>query len=280
MQHVILTPNGPAAAPVVHETDDQIIERLRDRFTILEELTVACKNGDIRAMIVSGPPGVGKSYGIETVLRRDDIMATIANDDSLMKYDIIKGNISPIMVYKKLWEHRRDNHCVVFDDADSALMDATSLNILKAALDSGQRRIIGWHTDSRLLKEEQIPNSFEFEGSCIFITNLNFATVRSQKLKDQLDALESRCHYLDLTINTDREKMLRIKQLAYDGLLSRYKFSEEEVHELMDFMTEHQTRMRELSLRMVLKVADLKKSMPRSWKDVSRMTCMKPAHRR
>jgi GTP1/Obg family GTP-binding protein len=46
------------------ETEEQAMDRIRERFEILTEMTKAAIGGDIRAMIVSGPPGVGKSYGV------------------------------------------------------------------------------------------------------------------------------------------------------------------------------------------------------------------------
>ena len=43
------------------ESDEEVIERMRKRFAILDDMTKATKRGDVRAMIVSGPPGVGKT---------------------------------------------------------------------------------------------------------------------------------------------------------------------------------------------------------------------------
>jgi hypothetical protein len=100
--------------------------------------------------------------------------------------------------------------------------------------------------------------------------------VRSKKLQDHLAALESRCHYLDLTIDTDREKLLRIRQVVSEcGMLDDYEFSDLEKEVLIDFIDEKQGRLRELSLRMVLKLADLKKSMPGNWRSVADVTCMR-----
>ncbi len=163
----------------------------------------------------------------------------------------------------------------MFADCDSVLLDDLSLNILKAALDTGKKRMIHWNTDSRALREEQIDKSFEFRGGAIFITNIKFDHVRSKKLRDHLEALESRCHYLDLTIDTEREKMLRIKQMITDGMLNRYEFGKEEVDELYEFVYNNASRMRELSLRMMLKVADLKRSFGAKYQDYARATCMK-----
>jgi hypothetical protein len=39
---------------VPSESDEQAINRIRERFDILHEMTKACVGGDIRAMIVSG----------------------------------------------------------------------------------------------------------------------------------------------------------------------------------------------------------------------------------
>jgi hypothetical protein len=102
--------------------------------------------------------------------------------------------------------------------------------------------------------------------------------MKSQKLRDHLDALQSRCHYLDLTLDTMRDKILRIKQIADDGVLfADYEFEQEEQDEIIDFMTENKVKFREMSLRMAIKVADLRKSFPAKWKVMAQMTCMKSA---
>jgi len=257
------------------ETDDEIKTRLRERFEILDDMTRAVKKGDVRAMIVTGPPGVGKSHGVETVLAKHDVFATVAQNDKLKKYEVVKGAMSAIGLYKKLYEFSDKKSILVFDDCDSVLLDDLSLNILKAALDSGKKRMIHWNTDSRLLRSEGVPNSFEFRGGAIFITNIKFENVKSKKLKDHLEALESRCHYLDLTIDTEREKILRIKQIVEDGMLESYEFQPWDVDEILDFIDNNKKKLRELSLRMVLKLADLKKSFPDRWTRVAEVSCMR-----
>ena len=257
------------------ETDAEIKDRMRQRFDIADEMTRAVKKGDIRAMIMTGPPGVGKSFGVEAVLAKHDMFADIANDTKLKKYEVVKGAMSAIGLYKKLYEFSDKKSILVFDDCDSVLLDDLSLNILKAALDSGKKRTICWNTDSRLLRSEGVPNSFEFKGGAIFITNIKFENVKSKKLQDHLAALESRCHYLDLTIDTEREKILRIEQIVEDGMLKDYEFEQYTVDEIIEFIKDNKKKLRELSLRMVLKLADLKKSMPGNWRAVAEVTCMR-----
>ena len=257
---------------VAKESDQEILDRLAERFEILDEMTKAVKTGDVRAMIVSGPPGVGKSFGVETVLQKADIFNTLA--EKKPKYEVVKGAMSAIGLYAKLYEFSEAGNVVVFDDCDSILMEDLSLNILKGALDSSERRFISWNTDSRLLRSEGIPDRFEFKGAAIFITNIKFEHVRSKKLRDHLDALESRCHYIDLQMDTQREKILRIKQIV-PTMLARYEFEQCVQDELVDFVEANQDKLRELSLRMVLKLADLRKAFPRNWTAMAKTTCMK-----
>ena len=260
---------------VLNESDDQIMGRLRERFGILDDMTRAVKKGAVRAMIVSGPPGVGKSFGVEKVLGKHDMMANIAGNEKLKKYEVVKGAMSALGLYSKLYQFSDAKNILVFDDCDSVLLDDLSLNILKAALDSGSKRMIHWNTDSHMLRREGVPDSFEFKGGAIFITNIKFENVRSKKLKDHLEALESRCHYLDLTIDTEREKILRIKQIVEDGMLDKYDFEVGAKEELMNFIDTNKKKLRELSLRMVLKLADLKASFPERWTGIAEMTCMR-----
>jgi hypothetical protein len=259
---------------VARETDQQIIDRLRERFQILTDMTKAVKQGIVRAMIVSGPPGVGKSFGVEEVLQKDDLFNTIA--EKKPRYEIVKGAMSAIGLYAKLYEFSKAKNVLVFDDCDSILMEDLSLNILKAALDSSKRRFISWNTDSRILRSEGIPDRFEFCGAAIFITNIKFDHVRSKKLRDHLDALESRCHYIDLQMDTNREKILRIKQIVNDGMLDdRENLSAIAKDEVVEFIVDNQDKLRELSLRMVLKIADLRESFPENWQTMAKTTVMR-----
>jgi len=261
------------AKEVVVETDEEIMERMRHQFGILTDMTKAAKKGAVKAMIVSGPPGVGKSHGVEAVLQRHDLISDL--DGGTKKYEVVKGAMSALGLYAKLYQYSDKDNILVFDDCDSILLDDLSLNILKAALDSKKKRTISWNTDSNKLREEGIPNSFDFCGSVIFITNIKFDNVKSKKLKDHLEALESRCHYLDLTINSERDKMLRIQQIVGDGMLDEYEFNDEVHNEIIDFIDMNKKKLRELSLRTVLKCSDLAKAFPNKWEDYAQGTLMR-----
>jgi len=189
--------------------------------------------------------------------------------------------MSAIGLYSKLYQFSDAKNILVFDDCDSILLDDIALNILKAALDSSKKRTISWNTDSRILRSEGIPDKFEFKGGAIFITNLKFENVRSKKLQDHLSALESRCHYIDLRMDSEREKVLRIEQIVFspeagqNGMLDDYEISDIAKHEVVDFIKDNRVNMREISLRTVLKVADLRKSFPTNWKAMAEVTVMR-----
>jgi len=258
------------------ETDEEVIERLRERFQILEDMSYASCDGVVRGMVVTGPPGVGKSYGVEKVIREAEMMNKMSggSGNTGRKYGMEKGAASAIGLYKLLFEYANEGSVLVLDDCDSVLYDETSLNLLKAALDSSPKRFLSWRSESRVLHNEGIPDKFEFKGSIIFITNLKFEATRG-KIKDHLDAIMSRCHYLDLTLDTMRDKFLRCKQIVKDGMLQEYMFSSQEQDQLLEFIFDNRSKLREMSLRMVLKIADLKKMNGDKWQRYVEMTCMK-----
>ena len=268
-------PAGKSKVTKREETDEETIERMRERFEMLEEMTRACRKGDVKAMIVSGPPGVGKSFGVEKVLGKHDLIAQLG--DRPAKYEVVKGAMSAIGLYCKLYKFADKDNVIVFDDCDSVFADELCLNILKAALDSKKTRRIHWNTDSFKLRNEGVPDSFEFKGSAIFITNIKFDNVKSKKMRDHLEALESRCHYIDLTIDTDREKMLRIKQITEDGMLDEYALGKSVEQEIIDYIDLNKKKLRELSLRTVLKIADLAKAFPDKWEAMAENTVMRRA---
>ena len=256
------------------ETDGEAIERIAARFSILDEMAEAVATSKVRAMIVSGPPGIGKSYGVEKALEKQNMFTDIAGEKR--KFEMVKGAMSAIGLYKKLYEFK-DKGCVCcFDDCDAILYDDLALNLLKAALDTTPKRSLHWNTESRTLQAEGMPNHFEFNGGVIFITNVKFDNVKSKKLQDHLAALQSRCHYLDLTIDSMRDRMLRIRQICGIGMLKKYAMPAGLQEELIQFIHDNKHKLREISLRMVLKIADLWKMAPDKWKVLAEQTCMRP----
>ncbi len=274
-QDQITEVSGSANKKLV-ETEDQAIERIAERFSILEEMTNATLDGIVRGMVVTGPPGVGKTYGVEQVLEKDSLFDMMA--DKPLRHTFVKGAMSAIGLYSTLYKYSDSKSIVVLDDCDTILFNEDALNILKAALDSGKKRKISWNSDSNFLRREGVPGEFEFNGSVIFITNLKFDSTRQTKIKDHLEAILSRCHYLDLTLDTTRDKLLRIRQIAREGGLFDTKgLTKIQEQEIIEFMYEKKDRLREISLRMAQKIADLRNMDSNRWKVLTESTCMKRA---
>ena len=268
------TTHSVSKAKTEKKSPEDRLADIQQRFDILDDMANACAEGTVRALILSGPPGVGKSYGVTKQLEKANLFNTLQNTK---RWEVVKGATSGLGLYKKLYQYSGKGSVIVFDDCDTVLFDDLSLNILKAALDSGKKRTIQWNTESRVLEREGIPDKFEFEGAVIFITNVKFDGVKSKKLKDHLEALMSRCHYIDLTIDSAEDKLLRIKQVIELGMLNEYKFDDVKAVEqqILDYMADNLKRINELSLRMAIKLAELIKMRPDSWKLVADVTCIK-----
>lgn len=275
------------------ETDEQIKDRIAERFKILSSLSLDVARGNIKGLVVSGASGVGKSFEVEAALNRDSLLdklsfnADAADQDSRRmtrdrdfkpRYNVVKGYSTAPALYNTLYEYSESRETLVFDDCDSVLGDETSLNILKAALDTSGKRIISWRNSGRN-NGSDAPNSFEFKGSVIFITNINFERIVEKgtaRLAPHLEAIMSRCLYLDLTIDTVREKLCRIDYVARDlrMLEKQFKLEPDQVEEVLAWTHRYAKRFRELSLRKVGQLASLRTGQ-RDWQRVAEVTLLK-----
>lgn len=252
---------------VVQESDADIRKRLDARFRALDVMARATAKGINRAMILSGPAGLGKSFGVERAAEE------ISGD-----FEHIKGYIRPTGLFKTLYKNRHNGNLIVFDDIDSLFSDETSLNILKSACDSGDVRKISWLSNTVMEDDdgEEIPSSFIFNGSIIFITNIDFQqhVDKASKMAPHFEALISRSHYLCLGIKNKRDYIVRIKQVLDAGMLDDVLAADDKT-EIVAFIEDNMDHMRELSLRMVKKLADLMLMDRAGWKDLAAITCMK-----
>lgn len=259
---------------VAAETEDAAMERIAETFLMLDKIVDACARNVVRGLVVSGPPGIGKSFGVEKQLEAANMFRKLQGKDP--KYEVISGGISSIGLYQKLYYNRSPEQVLVFDDCDGILFDEESLNLLKAALNSGDKRRICWNKESRTLAVEDIPEQFDFEASIIFLSNIDFERTinKGSRVAAHLEAIMSRCHYLDLEIGSLRDKLLRIRQIVRDGMLTPYNFTAEQESAVLDFIVDNAEYLREVSLRMVKKVADFVKADPAGWLEMAEATCL------
>jgi hypothetical protein len=236
-------------------SDEEILDGQRRRFRTLDRMASGVISGKVRSMIVSGPAGIGKTYTIEGMLERAEM-------DGQIKYKKITGFVKATGLFKALWENRYENAVILIDDADSAFDDEVAMNILKAALDSSKRRVISWASEKMFVDElgEAIPNEFEYRGSMIFITNKNFETAIAQgkMMAPHFQALISRSFYIDLNFGSTREYLLRIDDVLKNTDMT-YTLGLDEANTtfLVAYVKKNYQKMRDLSLRSVIKAAQI-----------------------
>lgn len=255
------------------ETDEEAMARIRHSFDMLDKVTDSVAKGTIRGLIVSGPPGIGKSHGVEERLKLSGLFGTLKGAPT---FEIISGAASAVGLYQLLWNNKDYGHVTCFDDSDGVLFDEEAVTLLKSALNSGSRRRICWHKESRVLRSDDIPDAFDFNGSIIFLTNINFQQVidKGTRIGAHLSAIVSRCHYMDLEIGSMRDKLLRIRQIIGDGMLVPYEFRRNEEQIIINWIHENKDTLREVSLRMVSKLADLIKADPNGWEELAEATLL------
>lgn len=253
------------------ETDAEIDIRIRERFEVLDSMTKAAVWGKAPAIVVSGPAGLGKSFSVERIVK--------GFDPEQQRSTFVKGYVRPTGLFRTLYNFRHKGNVIVFDDADSIFGDETSLNLLKAACDTADERFISYMVETNLKDEEdeKIPKTFQFEGTIVFITNYDFDHLidAGNKLAPHLQALISRTHYIDLMMKTRRDYVVRIKQVLGAGMLKDKGFTEDEEGEIIAFIETNIDKLRELSLRMVLKIASLMDINPTGWEKTALATCCK-----
>lgn len=261
----------PPVAEVSTESDADIARKLTERFDIIDIMATSACHSSTRALIVSGPAGLGKSYAIERAVE--------AYDPDESRTLIVKGFMRPTGLYKTLHQYRFPGNVVIFDDCDSIFFDTDALNLLKAACDTTDRRRICWGAETRMTDDEGnlLPTSFEFEGSIIFITNYDFdyAIYSGHRLAEHFEAMISRAHYIDTGMKSTRDYLIRIKQVVDSGMLRSRGLTEDDEKVVLDFLFKNSDKMRELTLRAVVKMANLYLANRARWTDIAKVTMFK-----
>lgn len=256
-------------APVM--TDDEILAKITKRFNTMDLLGNGMVAGNIRSLMISGAPGIGKTYSLEKKL-------TAAADAGNINFDMIKGKVSPIGLYIKLFENRHPGSVVVLDDVD-VFSNEDLLNVLKAALDTCEKRVITWGTASSFLEERDIPNQFEYEGSIVFITNNNIDKdlERNSKNAPHLDALISRSVYLDLAVHSNRDIMIWVENVINTTtMLTDLGISNSQQADIIHWMKTNVDDLRKVSIRTALQLATFILTEPDQWHDIAEVTMLKP----
>lgn len=216
---------------------------VNQRFEFMEKLAIMVANGTTPSMLVTGEGGLGKTHGVleavNSVLEQDD-------------YVVQKGYSTPKGLYNFLYDN--NGKLIIFDDCDSVLEKAVSLNILKGALDSYDKRIISWESAA---KGDEYPNKFEFTGKIIFISN---------KKRDNIDqAVCSRSFVVDLSM-TNAEKIERMSSVLHKVCPD---ISYEKKKDALDLLDKNKDNIKDLNFRTLIKVSKIRHAFESEWENLA-----------
>jgi len=240
-----------------YEADDYT--DLERRYASVESYIKELSNGQIHNLIINGPAGVGKTHAVETFLGKY----------AQGRYKVVKGHMTPLSLYGNLYFHRDPNSILVLDDIDSVFKKIEGVNLLKAAMDTGSVRRINWES-SNALKGVGIPDSFEFKGKVILISNIGFSVARKNSISAHLDALKDRSFNIVVADNTKEScfKQVCFMVLKRD-MLNAFNLEYEMRIQLLDYLKDHITLINKISLRTAMKLAQLISISPANWRDMA-----------
>lgn len=192
----------------ITKAEEELEERVdpETRFEDMRRYIGGVLKGIRPLALLCGAPGVGKTF---RVMRDIKSMGKEMGRD----YVLCKGKVTAPQLYKSFFMAQEKGQFVVFDDCDSIFDDANTINILKAAFDSGEERWISWRTSTGVEMDDsdpdeymiiqkygleqnrngkyKLPSIFEFKGGGIIITNLRAGmidtAVRNRALICDLD---------------------------------------------------------------------------------------------
>ena len=233
---------------------------INQRFDFVEKLVTMVATGVQPSAVITGEGGLGKTYTVKATLAKcglEDLTAVMAEAESSCGegYVMVKGYSTAKGLYRTLFEN--NGSIIVFDDCDSILKDATALNILKGALDSYDTRWVSWNSEMK--ESDDLPRTFEFTGSIIFISNMT---------QDQIDqAIRSRSMMIDLSMTED-QKIDRMEHIALGGgFLPTY--SAEHKMDALNLLREIKAEVKEISLRTLISVTKIRAANSDGWKDLA-----------
>jgi hypothetical protein len=234
---------------------------IQNKFDVLEERVInfaTSESGIFKGLLVTGPAGIGKSVTIEQALMKANKIT------KKQTFELVKGNVSAVGFYTALYKNRQKNRIIWFDDVRGILDDATSIEILKAATSrQHQPRTINWmKAQSTFFRDNNIPNSFSYEGHIIISTNKNVSPqAQTSKMKDHFSALTSRMPPTDLTLSKKEtfiwtEFLIKERGMLGENCIShKGGFSDEVVIDTLNYLYKHQNEMHELTPRIADAIA-------------------------
>lgn len=254
----------PVAAPVAVTKPKAVEFGINQRFEFVGDMVGMIADKIIASAVIAGQGGLGKTHSVMKALDKAGLQDVTdlasfqvgATINAKKSFRVVKGFSTAKGLYRTLFEG--NGMTLVFDDCDSVLKDPVALNLLKGALDSYSERYISWNAD---IRDEDLPRSFKFTGSVVFITNIELERI------DQ--AVRTRALCVDVSM-TEAQKVERMEVILEDPeFLPEYTMAMKT--EALAFIKEILDDISELSLRSLIATVKIR-SRGKNWKDLARYT--------
>jgi hypothetical protein len=242
------------------QKQEQLIQ-IQNKFDVLKERVInfaTSESGIFKGLLVTGPAGIGKSVTIEQALKEANKIT------KKQTYQLVKGKVSSVGFYAALYKNHQKNRIIWFDDVSGILDDETSLEILKAATSRQfEPRTITWgKAQSTFFRDNDIPNSFDYQGHIIISTNRNVSpAAQTKKMRDHYSAITSRMPPTDLTLSKKEtfiwtEYLIKERGMLSENCIShKGGFSDAVVKDTLDYLYNHQHELHELTPRIADAIA-------------------------
>jgi hypothetical protein len=236
---------------------------INKRFEFLEQMVTMIADGTMPSCVITGEGGLGKSYTVLKSLETAGFtnitdLANFAVGSKINKsksYTVVKGYSTAKGLYRTLFEN--NGMVIVFDDCDSILKDDVAKNLLKGALDSYSKRYISWNADMR---DDDLPRSFEFTGSVIFVSNMAM---------DKIDqAIRTRALCVDLSMS-EAQKLERMELIAKSQDFLP-EMSDMAKSQALAFLKDQVGKIPNMSLRSLIATTKIAATGNSDWKNLAK----------
>lgn len=229
---------------------------LEENYENVEKYVKGICKGKFRSVIVNGPPGVGKTFSVDSYLKQH------AQNGS---YKVIAGHMTPLSLYGNLYQYRNHGDVLVLDDIDSVFSKIEGINLLKAAMDTKPIRRVNWESTSAAVLSLGLPQGFEFNGSIVLISNIGFSR-KTNKLQEHLGALKDRSYSLQVSDGSNEALFQQVCfMVVKKGLLQSFNLSKQQESLILDYISDNIHSLHKISLRLAMKLASLMTSNPNEW---------------
>ena len=243
---------------------DDLKEMTLDVFHELKLKVNQVAYGYANSLLITGASGLGKTYDTEQAL-----------DKSGKEYESISGGVSTAGLFELLFT--RNDEIILFDDCDSVFGNQESVNILKAALDSGTvrkvSRNIKTHFNTRGMSMEDImanyegdeskaynkslfdiknkgklPQSFIYTGRIIFISNFS---------GDEIDPTIITRVSAHVDIDLSHQEVIERMNMIIKAVRPQVPLDKkEEVLRVMDYLHTHYVTRYPITIRGLINAID------------------------